>query len=371
MTRCLNPILVLVLLAAPAFSWNVNTHLQMTRDAVALLPPEFQKTFTEQQKFVEAGIKDPDELIQDWPNHYYIPASNEGGALTRIDQIIKIIQIKMKSSTQLDVSKQLCYLAHYIGDLWTPEYLIKQNTSPDKDFVQNTDLYVFWEGYSKPIEDPHDYLLKRSQWRWRLEADKKISPLLYSEAVNDIARIWLTLYQQSGKTVNPVRASVIEHKIGSLNVNFQRLLVDENVDWYEGYNYNNSWENQVEGHLSEENRLYQAVNPSDEALIARSQARQDQQMMAANNPSAPFQMLESSMRTVGDKAYFVARVRNKGKEEIGSLAFMYPGVRGPVGMVRNLKPGQIAKIDSTAPVNADKNQIQVIYSAVQPAAPAQ
>lgn len=366
MFRRFCPILILLFLNIPAFGWHVNTHLQMTRDAVALMPADFKKTFVEHQKFVESGIKDPDELIKDWPNHYYIPATNEGGAITRIDQIISVVQTKFKNSNQLDVSKQLCYLAHYIGDLWSPEYLPKGNTMPDIDFTKNNQIYVLWEGYSTPIDNLHDYFMKRAIWKSRLETDKSISTLLYSEAVNDIARTWLTLWQQSGHTVEPIAAGLIEHKIGSLNINWNQMMMEEEyIRPMEEFNPADSWQSQYELHQTEMAKNYENANPSEETYLAKSQARMAQEKEKANNPSAQYKMLESSMRTIGDKAYFVARVRNAGSAEIGSLAFMYPGVKGPVGMIRNLKPGEVAKVDAVLPANSTKDKIQLIFSAAQ------
>src|SRR5262245_55097357 len=94
---------------APALvhAWHVNTHLQMTRDAISLMPPEFQKSFTEHQKYVETGIKDPDEVLRDWQNHYYIPGPKpEGGAIDRIEKISQVILTKFQNSSSTDVSKQ-------------------------------------------------------------------------------------------------------------------------------------------------------------------------------------------------------------------------------------------------------------------------
>ena len=78
--------------------------------------------------------------------------------------------------------------------------------------------------------------------------------------------------------------------------------------------------------------------------------------------AAPFQFLESSLKTIGDKAYFVARIRTKGEKEIPSIAFLYPGVKGPLAAVTGLAPGQVVKLEGTLPANADKNQIQVIFA---------
>jgi hypothetical protein len=352
---------LLTFCVTPLFAWHTNTHLQMTRDAIALMPEEFQKVFKEHLKLTEAGIKDPDDLIKDWQNHYYIPTNPpEGGALDHIDKLIKTVQIKMKSGNYNEMSKQFCYLAHYIGDLWEPESLIKKSTIPDMSFVENNDLFIVFDGYDKPIENFHDYFQKRSQWRWRLENTPQVSTLLYNEAVNDIAKTWLTLWQESGKTVAKIGPKMIEHNKEAMNVNFERLLTEEQrtFDTYGEPNIMDAYE----ARKKEIERLQQNVDPSTEAMIAKAELRKEQEQLSKLNPKAPFRMVESSIRTIGDQAYFVARVRNKSEVEIPSIAFMYPGVKGPAALVMGLKPGQVAKIEAVLPANATKEQIQLIFS---------
>jgi hypothetical protein len=111
-------------------------------------------------------------------------------------------------------------------------------------------------------------------------------------------------------------------------------------------------------------RLESITNPSEEQLAASAMARNEQEWMNRLNPSAPFQMLESSMKTIENKAYFVARVRNQGETDIPSIAFMYPGIKGPVALVKVLKPSQVAKVEAVLPANAAKDQIQLIFSSV-------
>ncbi len=354
--------ILFVLLPSALFAWHTNTHLQMTRDAVALMPADLQKDFLAHQKFVEAGIKDPDELLKDWQNHYYIPTNPpEGGALDRIDKIIAVVRMKSKTASATDISKQLCYLAHYIGDLWTPESILKQSTSPDADFTKNNDIVVLYDGYPKPIVNIREYLQARSEWRWRLENSKEISTLLYSEAVNDIARVWLTLYQESGKNLEAQGPNLLMHKKNSLNVNFERLLIEEYYTWDSSWG-ETSWIDAAETHNKEMARLAENVAPSDEKLYAMTEARNQTSMLSKVSPTAPFKMIESSLKTVGERSYFVARIGNKGSAEIPSIAFMYPGVRGPVALIKGLKPGQVLKVEAALPANASKDQIQLIFS---------
>lgn len=355
-------LLVLLVFWAPqVYGWHTITHLQMTRDAIALMPAEFQETFTKHQKFVEQGVRDPDELLRDWPNHFYIPVTNEGKALERVDKIVKIVQTKFQNSTATDTSKQLCYLAHYIGDMWMPENLIRTRQMDNKGFLTNNDIIVFYEGYQKPIEDVDAYLRKRMSWRWKLENSPEISTLLYSEAVNDIARIWLTLWQQAGHQVEPQKPSLIAHNKDSLDINFERLLREERVYWYSSWD-ESSFMDAYDTHQKEVERLNQSVAPSEEALYARAELRNQKEMLSKLNPDAPFKMLETSLKAIGDKAYFVARVENISEVEIPSIAFMHKDVRGPLALVKNLKPGLVAKVEATVPLEVQKDQIQLVFA---------
>ena len=158
-------ILVLVILictSLPVCAWHTNTHLQMTRDAVTLMPADFQKMFAENIRMMEPGVQDPDGVIRDYQNHYYLPYNKEGGAIDRIESIIPIIQTKLKASNNRDAVKQFCYLAHYIADLWTPESLIKKDQGSNDDFVANTPIVVLFEGYEQPIKNYKSYFQDRS-----------------------------------------------------------------------------------------------------------------------------------------------------------------------------------------------------------------
>ncbi len=361
-------VLIAALISMPAVvnAWHVNTHLQMTRDAISLMPPEFQKSFTEHQKYVETGIKDPDEVLKDWQNHYYIPGTKpEGGAIDRIEKLALVIQNKFQNSTTLDVSKQLCQLAHYIADFWSPESLIKENTASDAMFVNENDIMVFYEGFAEPIANLREYFVWRADWRWRLEDSKQISTLLYNEAVNDIARTWLTLWQRSGQKVDSQPTALIRHKKGTLNVNYDRLLMEETVSWNQWYIASDDHVDKTKAHYDEMARLNEEVNPSENALAARAILRNEQQLMAKSNPAAPFAMLETSLKKLGDGSYLIARVHNRSNSEISAISFMYPGVKGPVAQVEDLKAGGVTKIEAKLPADATKQNVQIIFASLQ------
>lgn len=356
---------ILSVFSLPVHAWHTNTHYQMTKDAASLMPPELQTILTSNKRFVEAGIKDPDEMIRDWQNHYYIPTQPpEGGGLDRVEKIIQIVQKKLQSGNQLDVGKQFCYLAHYVADLWNPEILIKADVNQNLDFVQNENIVVLFEGYTKPIENYRDYFQKRSLWRWQLENSPDVSRILYSEAVNDIARIWLSLWQHSGKPVQQVAAGVIEHKKGALKINFERLLLEEHYTW-DAARAEEDWKDGYAAHYKEIDRLRSNVAPDEGDALASAQVRNQEQWMNRVSPTAPFQMLETSLKTIGDKSFLVARFRNKSDKEIPSIAFMYPGVKGPAAIVTNVRAGEVIKVQASLPANAAREKIQMVFSSVE------
>lgn len=354
-----------LLIASYCHAWHVNTHLQMTKDAISLMPSDLQAIFTEHQKYVEAGIREPDEVLKDWQNHYYIPSNPpEGGCIDRIEKLAGVIQTKFKAGSTLDISRQLTYIAHYIADLWTPEYLIKQNTAPDQLFTQDNEILVFFGGYKAPIDNFREYFTHRSEWRWRIENSKQVSTLLYSAAVEDIARTWLTLWQQSGHEVAPVKAAAILHKRGVLTVNFERLLLEEGSHW-DMWNVGGDTMDRTAAHYDEMSRLSESVVPSDAALAARAQIRNQNAKLSELNPNAPFKMIETSLRPIGNKSYLVVRMRNQGQQEISSLSLMSPGIKGPVAQVQNFKPGQVVLIEAWMPGDAKKDALQVVFATAQ------
>ncbi|HSP66397.1 MAG TPA: hypothetical protein VLN48_01640, partial [Bryobacteraceae bacterium] len=193
------------------------------------------------------------------------------------------------------------------------------------------------------------------------ENSKQISTLLYSEAVNDIASTWLTLWQMAGHTVEPVRMAAILHKRGALSVNFERLMLEEGTHW-DMWNIQGDSMDRTAAHFDEMSRLSENVLPSDDAMAAQAQLRNQQSKLSQLNPSAPFTMVETSLRNMGDKSYLITRVRNQGKAVISSLSLMYPGIKGPVAQVQNFKPGQVVVLEAWMPADAKKDQIQVVFA---------
>ena len=357
-------IFVIVLLtAAPVSAWHTNTHLQMTRDAITLMPADFQQVFTQNIRYMQPGIQDPDGVIRDHQNHYYLPYNKEGGAIDRIESIIPIIQTKLKTGNNRDAVKQFCYLAHYIADLWTPEPLIKRDQGPNDDFVANTPIIVLFEGYEQPIKNYKSYLQDRSSWRWTFENSEGVYSLLYSEAVNDIANTWLSVWHGSGKSVQTVSPLMIEHNKEAFRLAYDLVgtnppekirLCGLNQAQREKVLYDQALDEQY----AAEKTVEQATDNSEAIAEARGRLA----LQALLNPRPELSVLENSLRTVGNHSFFVARMRQIGTKPIKYFSVTYRGDGKKLVEVQDFKPGEVVKIKAVLPPNITKEELQYRYT---------
>jgi hypothetical protein len=336
----------------------------MTRDAVNLMPPDFQQVFTQNIRYMEPGVRDPDEVIRDYQNHYYLPYNQEGGVIDRIESIIPIIQTKLKAGNNRDAVKQFCYLAHYIADLWTPEALIKQDQGSNHDFVAITPIIILFEGYNQPIENYRTHFENRSSWRWNLENSDSLYSLLYSEAVNDITKTWLSVWHQSGKTTQPVSPLMIEHNKEPFSLSFAMLPQIE-VQKTRLCGLNQAQREQVLQQRADDEQYIaeRATEASIDASEAMAEARGRLALRALLAPRPPeLTVLESSLKTIGRNSFFVARMRHMGTKPIKYLSVNYRGEDKKLVEVQDFSPGEIVKISAVLPANATKEELEYRYS---------
>jgi hypothetical protein len=356
-------IIAVLFTAMPASAWHTNTHLQMTRDAVTLMPADFQKMFAENIRMMGPGVQDPDAVIRDYQNHYYLPYKKEGGAIERIESIIPVIQTKLKAGNDRDAVKQFCYLAHYVADVWTPERLIKTDQGTNDDFVANNPIIVLFEGYDRPIENYKTYLQNRSSWRWTFENSETVYSLLYSEAVNDIAQIWLSVWQGSGKSVQVVGPLKIEHNKEAFHLTYD-LIGTNPPEKIRLCGLNQAQREKVlyEQALDEEYAAEKAAEQSTDNSEAIAEARGRLALQALLNPRPELSVLENSLKTVGNRSFFVARMRYLGTKPIKYFSVNYRPDGKKLVEVQDFKPGEIVKIQAILPANATKEELQYIYS---------
>jgi hypothetical protein len=333
-------------MASPTFAWHTNTHLQMTRDAVMFMPSDFQKFFKANRKIMAPGVRDPDEVLGDFQNHYYLADTREGGAIDRINSIISAINTKLETGKDREAVRQFCYLAHYIGDLWTPESLIKKDQRPNQNFIFDTLVVVLFEGYQYPINNYQMYFQERTSYRWTLEDSEGISSLLYSEAVNDIAQTWLSIWHKSGKSIKPLTPLMIEHNREPIPIVYDELPPEE----VQKAKLHALIQKQREKPGAAPKKTEPVKEPPGKFVVK-----------ALITPGPEVAVLEGSLKTIGNNSYFVARLRLKGTKPVKNFSVSCRGQDKKLIEVEDFSPGEVVKIQAILPPNTTKNDIQYRY----------
>ncbi len=318
----------------------------MTRDAVMFMPADFQKFFKANLKIMEQGVRDPDEVVGDFQNHYYLADTREGGVVDRIDSIISTLNTKLEAKKDYEAVRQFCYLAHYIGDLWTPESLIKKDQRPNQNFIFDTPIVVLFEGYQYPIQNYQMYFQERTSYRWTLENSESISSLLYSEAVNDIAQTWLSIWHKSGKSVKPLSPLMIEHNREPLPIIYDELPYE----------------------LVQKAKLHELIQKQREKSGTAPKKPEPVKeppgifvVKALITPGPELAVLESSLKTIGNDSFFVARLRLKGTKPVKYFSVSCRGQDQKLIEVEDYNPGEVVKIQAILPPKTTKIDLQYRY----------
>ena len=317
----------------------------MTRDAVMFMPPDFQKFFKDNIKVMQPGVRDPDEVIGDFQNHYYLADTREGGAIDRINSIISSLQTKLETGKDREAVRQFCYLAHYVGDLWTPESLIKKDQRPNQNFIFDTPIVVLFEGYQYPIQNYQMYFQERTSYRWTLENSESISSLLYSEAVNDIAQTWLSIWHKSGKSIKPLSPLMIEHNKEPVPIVYDELPPE----------------------AVQKAKLHALIQKQREKSgeVKKPEPKPEPVgkyvVKSLVTPGPELSVLENSLKTVGDQSFFVARLRLKSVKPVKNFSVSCRGQDAKLIEVEDFNPGEVVKIESILPPNISKIDINYRY----------
>lgn len=338
------------------FAWHTNTHLQMTRDAYQFMPADFQKFFKDNIKVLQPGVRDPDEVLGDFQNHYYLADTREGGAIDRIGSIISALETKLKTRKDREAARQFCYLAHYIGDLWTPEALIKKDQRPNQNFIFDTPVVVLFEGYQYPIQNYKMYFQGRTSYRWTLENSESISSLLYSEAVNDIAQTWLSIWHKSGKSIKPLEPLMIEHNREPIPIVYDEMP------------YEAVQKAKLHALIQAKREKEDPQAVQAEKIAAQNEAKKIEELKKKNfivrslvTPGPELAVLEASLKTIGNDSYFVARLRLKGGKPVKDFSVSCRGQDKKLIEIEDLNPGEVVKIQTILPPKASKVDLTYGY----------
>jgi len=224
-------IAVLLLWSAPATAWTDATRLRMLSDALKVAPPGLAAILKKHRKELERGMTEPSRH-EDEEVHFL---RSDGGGLAADAVILKEKEAKEllgKKGALARFAYEIGALAHLVSDVSFP--LNASDTDPREPLVR--------EGYRRLIEHSLDkipyvldpapaplidstdlkpYLLESARRAARSYA--RISPafkddgtpvspqavdersvpfgvaaLAYSQAVNDVARIWALLWREAG-----------------------------------------------------------------------------------------------------------------------------------------------------------------------------
>jgi hypothetical protein len=259
------------------------------------------------------------------------------------------LETKLKSGKDREAVRQFCYLAHYIADLWTPESLIKKDQRSNLDFVWHTSIVVLFDGYQYPIKNYRMYFEERSSWRWTLENSESVSSLLYSEAVNDIAQTWLSIWHRSNNSITPISPLMIEHNKEPISLVYDELPPEEvqRVKLHALIQAKREKSGSVNTVKKPEPIAQTSMNFVTKTLL---------------NPGPELAVLENSLKTVGDQSFFVARLRQKGTKPIKTFSVSCRGQNKNLIEVEEFNRGEVVKIQAILPSTTNKNDFQYQYS---------
>jgi hypothetical protein len=203
------------------------------------------------------------------------------------------------------------------------------------------------------------YFQDRSLQRWALENSESVNSLLYSEAVNDIAQIWLSIWHKSGKSIQPVSPLLIEHNKEPMNLSYD-TLPPEQVQKAKLHALIQAKREQStpDGKASEQNTAKESENHSKTAV----EANRDYMVKPLFTPGSEVSILESSLKDVGNYSVFVARLRQRGAKPIKYFSVNCRCQEKKLIEVEEFNPGEVVKIQSILPPNVSRDDLQYRYS---------
>jgi hypothetical protein len=224
--------LVLLLVCAswsPAGAWTGKSRAQILRGAVRLMPESLREMMQAYQQELLLGMSHPGSK-EDAPEHWQHPDGDYGAAAHKAEEEARALVTALDGREPLwKVVRRFGALAHWVADVNNPLHAadpdpnLKNYYRDYQSFLQESmeDFPLVFQGYRSPTltsGGPATYLLQSSE-RSRKYAEsvrrayhpdgKRVSPqafdsrsltfgvgsLSYSNAVNDIARVWLWAWE--------------------------------------------------------------------------------------------------------------------------------------------------------------------------------
>src|SRR5262245_56554428 len=182
------------------------------------------------------------------------------------------------------------------------------------------------------------YFQERSAYRWTFENSENISSLLYSEAVNDIAQTWLSIWHRTGKSVKPLDPLMIEHNREPIAFIYDELPPEQ------------VQKAKLHALIQAQREKTDPQAVQAEKMAAQNAAKKLENFQKTNfivkpllNPGPELAVLESSLKTIGNNSYFVARLRLKGTQPIKNFSVSCRGQEENLIEVDDFNPGEVVK----------------------------
>jgi len=214
---------------SPAFGWTDNSRAEILRKAVRLMPEALQEMMQAYQKELLAGMQSPGSP-EDQPEHWQHPRGDYGSAARKAEEEARALVAAVERREAFSqVSRRFGVLAHWVADVNDPLHTadldpnLKNYYRDYQSFVQESmsKFRLVFLGYrSETLTEhgPGPYLLASSErsrdyaesirrsynpdgTRVSRQAFDVRSPafgvgsLSYSNAVNDIMRVWLWAWE--------------------------------------------------------------------------------------------------------------------------------------------------------------------------------
>lgn len=179
----------------PAMSALPGVHLQVIQDVLALSPSDLRTYLTDSRRGLERGAIFLDYLPTIFSSRHHDPAH----VIERIDELTEGLSAKIREQkiTQYNIALLFGILSHYVVDAYLPGRMDLVHPLPPATF----------QGF-EPVPIPSEVVGKGIGWRQEQrregKKDEEILSEAYSRAVEGVANLWFTLWEEAGGSLSDV-----------------------------------------------------------------------------------------------------------------------------------------------------------------------
>lgn len=179
----------------PASSAMPRVHLQVVRDVLALSPSGLRTYLMDSQRGLERGAIFLDYL----PTVFFFRHHDPSHVVERIDELAEGLSAKIRGqkTTQYNIALFFGILSHYVVDAYLPGRVDIVGPPPQ----------VTFQGFER-VPIPSEVVGKGIGWRQERrregKKDEEILSEAYSRAVEGVANLWFSLWQEAGGSLSDV-----------------------------------------------------------------------------------------------------------------------------------------------------------------------